>query len=90
MKTQPVNIRLNGADVLILFLLGIGVVKTQIAAPAKLAGQAEIETDGLGMTDMQVTVGLGGKAGYHGLDHTLIEVFGNDLLDKILWLGVFH
>ncbi len=62
---QPACVGDDRVDVLLLFLLGIGVVKAQVGLPAELFCQPEIQADRLRVTDMQVAVGLGRKAGLH-------------------------
>jgi len=49
-------------DVLGLLLGRVGVVEAQVAGAAVLVGQAEVEADRLGVTVVQVAVGLRGKA----------------------------
>ncbi len=46
-----------------VLLGGIGVVETEVAAPAVLGGEAEIQDDRLGVPIMQIAVGLWRKAG---------------------------
>jgi hypothetical protein len=53
----------DGVDVLLLFLLGVGVVEAQVADAAVVLRQAEVQADALGMADVQVAVGLGREAG---------------------------
>src|SRR5690606_10797385 len=50
-------------DVFLVLLLGIGVVETQVAAPAELVGHPEVQADRLGMADVQIAVRLGREAG---------------------------
>ena len=49
-------------DVLLLFLLRVGVVEAQVADAAVVARQAEVQADALGVADVQVAVRLGRKA----------------------------
>ncbi len=60
-EAQPVDVRLDGLDVLRLFLLGIRVVKTQVGLAAELVGKAKIKKNSLGVANVQVAVGLGRK-----------------------------
>ena len=64
-EPQPAHVGHDGFDVLLFLFAGIGVVEPQVADPVVFRGQAEIEADGLGVADMQVAVGLRGKAGDH-------------------------
>src|SRR5690554_7201040 len=54
LKAQPANVFLNGIDVLGLLLGGIGVVETQVAGGLVVLGNAKVETDGFGVTNVQV------------------------------------
>ena len=60
---EPLHAFTDGVDVLLLFLLGVGVVKAQVAHAAVVPGQAEVQPDALGVADVQVAVGLGREAG---------------------------
>ncbi len=71
-------------------LAGVGVVEAQVAAAAELLGDAEVEADGLGVADVEVAVGLGGKARAHGVALAAIVRFGragyvpgHDLPDEV-------
>jgi hypothetical protein len=49
-----------------------------------LPGQAEIQADGFGMADVQVPVGLRGKAGGHGTAMgVFFKIFLDDGFDEI-------
>ncbi len=56
------QVSLDGVDILLLFLLRIGVVEAQVGLAAKLVRKAEINADGLGVADVQIAVGLRRKA----------------------------
>ena len=62
-KAKPFNILLDRIDVLLLFFGGIGIVKTQMAIAAKLAGQTKVQANRLCMTNVQIAVGLRRKTG---------------------------
>ena len=62
---EPADVGLDGVDERGLFLDRIGVVEAEMAAPAELTGDPEIEHDRLGVADMEVAVGLGREAGDH-------------------------
>ena len=61
-KAQPPHHLDDGVDKLLLFLLGVGVVKAQVADAAVLSRQAEVQADALGVAHVQVAIGLGRKA----------------------------
>ena len=46
---KPAHILTDGINVFRFFLGGVGVVKAQVAQPAKLPGNAKVKADGLGM-----------------------------------------
>ena len=80
-KTQPVDILLDGLHELLVLLGGVRVVHAEVAEAAVFFGSAEIDGQGLAVADMEVAVGLRRKAGVNG--HALILPAGGDvLLDK--------
>ncbi len=79
LEAKPAHIFLDGVHVLLLFLLGIGVVKAQVGEAAELVGQSEVEADGLGVADVQVSVGLRRKA---RLNDGVAELPGLQILDE--------
>jgi hypothetical protein len=62
-EAEPVDGVDDRVDVLLLFLLRVGVVEAQVADAAVLLGEAEVEADALRVADVQVAVRLGRKAG---------------------------
>src|SRR5690606_12611890 len=47
---------------LLFFFFRIGVVKAQVAGALVVAGQSEVQTDTFSVPNVQIAVGLGGKA----------------------------
>src|SRR5262245_57670321 len=82
-EAEPQHVLLDGVDVLLLFLGGIGVVKAQVAAAAELLRDAEVQADRLGVPDMQVSVRFGREAGDDGFVPLRIEVGLNDVADEV-------
>jgi hypothetical protein len=82
-EPEPADVGLDGVDVLLLFLRGIGVVEAQVAATTELSGDTEVEADRLGVPDVEVAVGLGGEARDDTLDTTLGQIAGDDLADEV-------
>ncbi len=62
---KPLHILFDGVDVFLVFLFRVGVVKPQVAVAGKGLGDAKIQADRFGMTNMQVTVGLRRESGDH-------------------------
>jgi len=82
-EAEPADTVLDGLDVFHIFPGGVGIVEPQVAAAGIIAGQTEIETDGLGMTDMEVTVRLRRETGYDGLVLAGAQILVDDVADKI-------
>ena len=61
-EAEPVDGLDDRVDVLLLFLLGVGVVEAQVADAAVIGREAEVEADALGVADVQIAVRLGRKA----------------------------
>ena len=61
-KAHPAHAFLDGVDVFLIFLDRVGVVKAHVAHALIVGGQTEIQTDALGVTDVQIAVGFGRKA----------------------------
>ncbi len=83
-EAQPVDIPLDGLDVFHVFGFRVGVVEAQMADAAKLLGHAEVETDGFGVADMEIAVGLWRKAGCHpAAIATACGITGHNVADKV-------
>src|SRR6266568_1010845 len=81
LETEPAHICLDGINVLLLLLLGIGVVEAQVRLAAELVGQTEVEANSLGVADVQVAVGLRRKA---CLNNGVAVLFRLQVLDEHL------
>ena len=83
-ETEPPDILDDRVHILHFFLGGIRIVEPEIAQPVIIAGEAKIQADGLGVTDMEIAVGLGRKP---GVDPAVVlsipYIFVDDLADKI-------
>lgn len=62
---QPLDILLDGLYIFHVFLGGVGVVETQVAYASVCGGDAEVKADGLGVSDVKVSVGLRREACLH-------------------------
>ncbi len=82
-EAQPAHVALDGVDVFLLLLGRVGVVETQVAAPAELLGDAEIQADRLGVADVEIAVRLGREPGHHRGVLFGVEVRLNDVADEI-------
>ncbi len=83
-EPQPADVVDDRLDVLGLFLAGVRVVEPQVAQPAILLGQAEVQADALGVADVQIAVGFGRKPGvYPAIELAGAVVFLDDILNKV-------
>ena len=64
-ETEPLHVLHDGVDVLGIFLFRIRVVEAQVGLAAKLVGKSEVEADRLGVSDVQISVGLRREASLH-------------------------
>ena len=58
LESQPFDIVLNALDIFRILLDRVGVVKTEVTDTIVFLGQSEVDGNGLGMSDMQITIGL--------------------------------
>ena len=93
-EAEPADVVLDGSDELVLLPGRVGVIEAQVAAPAELSRDAEIQADRLGVADMEIAVGLGREAGDDGTGAPGIEIGADDVADEIpasfLGLGPGH
>ena len=54
-----------------------------MANATKALSQAEVQPDRLGVTDVQIPVGFGGKAGHHRLVFAVLDVVFHNLTNEI-------
>lgn len=90
-EAEPAHVFLDRVDVLYVLFLRIRVIKPQIALPAGIfIGDPEVEANRLGMTDVQIPVGLGRES---RMDATIVLacliIFLNDRTNKIRWRFFF-
>ena len=86
-EAEPAEVGLDSVDVLLLLLGRVGVVEAEVALPAELDGDPEIEADRLGVADVEVAVGLRWKARHDGAGPAALEVGGDDVADEVATLG---
>ncbi len=80
---EPAHVALDRVDIFLLLAGRVGVVETQVAAPAEFLGDPEIQRDRLGVADMEVAVGLGRKAGDDGRIPPGGDIRRHDVADEI-------
>ena len=62
-EAQPMDVLLDGIDVLRVLLGRVGVVHAKVADAAKLLGRAEVDDKRLAVADVEIAVGLRGEPG---------------------------
>ena len=76
LEAQPAHVVRDGIHVLGLFGDRVGVVEAQLAHPTELLCDAEVDTDGLRMADVQVPVWLGWEPCLHAPAERALLVVG--------------
>src|SRR5690606_4637522 len=89
-EAQPLDVLLDGVDILLLFLGRVGVIEAQMTLTTRLLRQAEIQADRLGMPYVQVAVGLRRKARHDLRVLAALQVGLNDLTQKVGWRRGFR
>ena len=84
---QPPDVVLDRVDELRILLQGVGVVESQMAPAAELACHLEVEADRLGVADVQIPVGLGGKPRHHGVPAARLQILGDPGPDEVRAFG---
>ena len=83
-EPQPPDILRDRRNVFGILFRRIGVIHAQIAVPAVFCGDAEIQADRLGVTDVQISVRLRREAGYDlAAELVVAEIFGDHLPDEV-------
>jgi hypothetical protein len=82
-EAEPAHVGLDGVDILLLLLGRVGVVEAQMAAPAELLGNAEVQADRLGMADVEIAVRLRWKARHHRRMPLGVEIGLDDVANEI-------
>jgi hypothetical protein len=97
-EAEPSDIGHDGVDVFLALFAGVRVVESQVAFPAIALGETKVEADALGVSDMQVAVGFGGKTRLESasaqrflegkilFDFDLDEVFVRAVVRRIRWM----
>ena len=80
LEAEPADVLLDRLDVLDVLFGRVRVVEPQIASSAVLPGDPEVQTDRLGVTDVQIPVRLGRKP---GLDAAVVGAGGDVVCDDL-------
>jgi hypothetical protein len=83
-EPHPLDVRFDRFNVFDIFFAWIGIIEPQVASAFVFGGNAEIEADGLGVSNMQVPVRLRWESGYDpALVFACLQVFGNDIANEV-------
>ena len=84
LEAQPLDVLADGVHIFGVFLHGIRVVKAEVGLSAIFLSNTEVQTDGLGVADMQVTVRLWWESRlYSAIVLPVLNVFFDNLLNEI-------
>ena len=84
LKSEPGNIILNRVHILLTLLLGICVIEAEITQARIFRRHGKVETDGFGMTDMEIAIRLRRKSSVHAPSMlVLFEILSNLVADKV-------
>ena len=75
--------RLDGVDVFLALAQRIGVVVAQVGPAVELPRDAEVQTDGLGVADVQVAVRLRREPRDDGLAGSRAQIVADALADEV-------
>ena len=89
-KAEPLHVLADGIDVFHIFLGRVRVVEAEVRKAAELFGGAEVQADGLGMSNVNVAVRFGRETRQHVIALAGLEVINDNVLNKIRRFGDFH
>ena len=87
--TQPDQVFFNGFYIFVVLTNRVGIVKTQIEQTAVFLSGAGVDPDCFRTANVQVAVWFWREAGMDLLDMTFLQIFVNDVVNKI-GIGFFH
>ena len=83
-ESEPLDVFFDGFHIFRVFLLGVGVVKSQVADSSELLCDAEVHADGFCVSDVEIAVRLGREARLQSsVVFSFCEVFNHDLFDEV-------
>ena len=83
-EAEPMDVLLDGVDVLRILLRRIRIVEAQVAKAMIVLSQAEVQANGLCVTNMEIAIRLRWKARMNALRvFAILQVILNRILNKI-------
>ena len=86
-EAEPADVALDRFHELEVLGLGVRVVEAEVAAPAEPLGEAEVDADGLAVSEVGVAVGLGRPPRDDLVVAAGIDVARDDLLEEVGGFG---
>ena len=84
LEAQPLDVLADGVHIFGVLLHGVRVVEAQVGLPAIFLSNTEVQTDGLGVADMQIAVRLWRESRlYSAIVFPVLNVFFDNLLNEI-------
>ena len=99
LEAKPLDIVLDTLDIFGILLYWVCVVETQVALTAIFLGKSEVDSNSLGMTDVQIAVWLWWETGLHSasvltfcqiIDHFLLNEASRSLFFCFVLNNLFH
>ena len=88
LESKPAHILHDCLHEVLVFPQGIGIVETQVGSAAELIGDPEIQTNRLGVTNVQVPVWLRGKPGNDGGVFSRFKILDHNIAYEIRRSGL--
>ena len=80
---QPSGVSENRINIFDVFFNRIGIIHSDVAGPAKLMCESEIQADRFGMTDVEISVWLGRKTGVNLPVFTGLQIVGYHIANEV-------
>ena len=91
LEPQPCDVLLDRIYIFHVLFDGVGIIETEVADAVVTLCNTKVHTDGLDVSDMEVSVGFGRETRlYASVVLALCEVFLYNLLNKIEASFFFH
>ena len=99
LESQPFDIVLDALDIFRIFLDGVCIIEAEVTHSSVFLGQTEVDGDSLGVSDVQITIGLWWETGLHPasvltfcqvVDHLLLDEADRLLFLTLIQYFLFH
>ena len=99
LETKPLDIVLDALDIFCILLNGVGVIEAQITCTTIFLGKSEIDSNSLGVSDVQIAIWLWWETGLQStsvltlsqiIDHLLLNEANRSFLLAFVLNNLFH